>query len=144
MNSFLYVMVGPIPLLLAGDSVYEILSMDANAGAGGHHQWRNTLLPIVSANDLLELTPLAKSAELTGVVYRCYKEKPPIVLLVTRVMRLLSLHSSEFEPLPAVPEKVHRLFDGVYLDQREAKQVYRFRTQLAQETLSQQTQAQIE
>lgn len=128
MMRFLYIIAGPFPMLLHGDAVFEILTIDNKVSSNGHLQWRDKVLPIVSASSLLELTPLPQDSEELGVVYRCYEAQPPILLLVSQVICLLTLQAKHFAPLPTVPTKARGLFDAIYIDQQQARQVYRLRS----------------
>jgi len=138
MKSYLYVMVESIPVLIDGDEVYEILSLkdgelnenENSVSAAGHLDWRNQLLPIVNARELLDM-PCKDSSDMgAGIVYRINLDQPPIFLVVDKVVQILELNLESFVQLPHVPEKVRRLFDSVYMDTSENRHAYRFRNPL--------------
>jgi len=136
MKSFLYVMVEDVPMLMDSDAVYEVmpLSKDREKGeydvASGYLDWRNQLLPIVNARELLEL-PLARTNRKgAGVVYCAMPEQPPIFLIVDEIVRMIKLELDAFVPLPQVPNRIRDLFDLIYIDNAEGRQAYRFRNPL--------------
>lgn len=139
MKSFLYVMVADVPMLIAGEAVFEIKTlaeMELFAGSNGgravdHVDWRNQVLHAVYARHLLGLPPSESPEGGAGIVYRSSPEDSPIFLLVDEVKRILKLDAEEFKPLPSVPEKMRSLFDAIYVDDDEDQQVYLFRNPMS-------------
>jgi len=136
MKSFLYVMVEDIPMLLDSDAVYEVmpLAKDLPKGkydaAAGYQDWRNQLLPIVNARELLELPLVSANNKGAGIVYRAVADQPPIFLVVDEIVRIIKLGLDAFVPLPQVPIRIRDFFDLVYMDSNQDRQAYRFRNPL--------------
>lgn len=143
MKSYLYVMVENIPMLLDSDSVYEILPLAVDTVhqqkgqncTSGYFKWRDQVLPIINARDLLELPSTVTTSQGAGVVYRGGIDKPAFFLVIDEVVKILSIGLESFLPLPKVPEKTGNIFDKIYVDEDELRQVYRFRNSFSVETL---------
>ncbi len=118
MNSYLYVKVNDIPILLEGNSVFEIISSDNQKASlsSGHIEWRGSVLPIVSVREMLEMDERISVSESVGVVYRV-EEKQLAFLLVDQVEYLTKLKKGDFRPLLGIPKKTAEYFDHVYCEE---------------------------
>lgn len=123
----MYVSVGDLPLLLKGEAVYEVLTLDEHqrldAETTDHVTWRNQTLPVVSLKEVFEIDGGNAMVESTGIVYDT-DDGECLMMVVDKVDRLQKLNESDLLPLRGVPEKTQNYFRYVYSDDSTKHQVY--------------------
>lgn len=129
MSHYLQVDVGPYALLIEAGGVDEILTIDA-AAVAGRRDWRGQTLAAINTRALLGVADAVLPGGQAGVVYRPDADGAAVVLELDQVTRLLRAETGRLLPLPGVPERVARLFDGVVLDPATGAQLYRLRRPL--------------
>ena len=132
MSHYLHVCAGPYQILLDADGIHEILELDGGDGAqaAGHRDWRGQVLASVNGRALLGMKQTALPRERAGVVYSAGVSGVPLMLEFDRVARLRHVGEASLLPLPPVPEKAFRLFDGVLSDKEAGTQLYHLRRPL--------------
>lgn len=145
MSHYLQVCAGAYQLLLDADGIHEILDLDNGDGAqaAGRRDWRGRALPAVNGRALLGMEDDALSRECAGVVYSAGYDDTPLMLEFDRVARLRHVGETSLHPLPPVPERVTRLFDGVLQDKESGAWLYHLRRPLNPAVLLGQPSAQI-
>ncbi len=140
MSHYLQVCAGPYQILLDADGIHEILDLDGDDGAeaAGHRDWRGQALTAVNGRSLLGMKDNALPRERAGVVYSAGADATPLMLEFDRVVRLRHLDDRGLRPLPLVPKRVLRLFDGVLSDKEAGAQLYHLRRPLDAEVFMEQ------
>lgn len=132
MSNYLHVCAGPYQILLDADGIHEILDLDSGDGAeaAGRRDWRGQVLAAVNGRALLGMKDDALPRERAGVVYSADADGAPLMLEFDRVARLRHVGEAGLLPLPPVPERAFRLFDGVFTDKEAGAQLYHLRRPL--------------
>ena len=140
MSHYLQVCAGPYQLLLDADGIHEILYLDGGDGAesAGRRDWRGQALIAVNGRTLLGMKDDVLPRERAGVVYSSDADATPLMLEFDYVARLHHLNEMGLQPLPLVPKRVMRLFDGVFLDNEAEVQIYHLRRPLDAEVFMEQ------
>lgn len=132
MSHYLQVCAGPYQILLDADGIHEILDLDGDDGAeaAGRRDWRGQALTAINGRSLLGMKDDVLPRERVGVVYSSDADATPLMLEFDYVVRLHQLNEMGLRPLPLVPKRVMRLFDGVFLDNEAEAQLYHLRRPL--------------
>lgn len=132
MSNYLHVCAGPYQILLDADGIHEILDLDGDDGAevAGRRDWRGQALAAVNGRTLLGMKDCNLPRERAGVVYSADESGDPLMLEFDRVARLRHVGEAGLLPLPPVPERAFRLFDGVLTDKDAGVQLYHLRRPL--------------
>ncbi len=140
MSHYLQVCAGPYQILLDADGIHEILELDGDDGAeaAGRRDWRGQALTAVNGRTLLGMKDDVLPRERAGVVYSADADATPLMLEFDCVVRLRHLNDMGLRPLPLVPKRVLRLFDGVFSDKEAEAQLYHLRRPLDAELLMEQ------
>jgi len=140
MSHYLQVCAGPYRILLDTDGIHEILDLDGDDGAesAGRRDWRGQALTAVNGRTLLGMKDDVLPRERAGVVYSSNADATPLMLEFDYVVRLHHLNELGLRPLPLVPKRVMRLFDGVFLDSEAEVQLYHLRRPLDAEMFMEQ------
>lgn len=146
MSHYLQVCAGAYQILLDADGIHEILDLDNGDGtqAAGHRDWRGQALTSINGRTLLGMKDDTLTRERSGVVYSAGCGDAPLMLEFDRVARLRHVGEASLHPLPSVPERVRRLFDGVFPDKESGAWLYHLRRPLDPAVLLEQPTAQLE
>ncbi len=140
MSHYLQVCAGPYQILLDADGIHEILDLDGDDGAESaeRRDWRGQALTVINGRTLLGMKDDVLPRERAGVVYSSDADTTPLMLEFDYVARLHHLNEMGLRPLPLVPKRVMRLFDGVFLDNEAEAQLYHLRRPLDAEVFMEQ------
>lgn len=127
MAIYLQVRAGPVGLLLDALRVHEVVTLPDEFRADQvFAEWRGRVLHVVRLAGQLQL---GEGSDAHGVVYSPREGDEPVMLCVDEVSRLRDLVDSAWSPLPpSVPAQTVALFDAVFVDPTQDRQLYRLRS----------------
>lgn len=138
MAVYLQVSSGPLYLMLAAEGVHEVTTLDRlGQSERGFVEWRESVLPLVSAASFFEITSEVSLPEdhvdrsaVPIVVYSPCDESGPLALQFDAVVWLKNLPAHAWLALPSVPARTRHFFDAIMSFPETNHQAFRLRRPL--------------
>lgn len=119
MKIYIDVAVGCYRLLLDSSRVQEVMRLEQSrqkihTEASGYREWRGFSIKTLNLSQILQTAADNKEQHAETAVVFAGDNDVPVMLLVDRIERLITIDEDKLDPLPLNIDRLREMFDAVY------------------------------